>query len=109
MCFNSGNMAKVEIPRRGLAVVAADNDHQTAERIGHNPGLKAATEAAEGLGCGVAVPSGIAGTDWADCRVERLQQLMAERPRAREGDLRRQVDAEIASQMMKNAVFLRSA
>mgnify|MGYP001587429919 CR=1 FL=1 len=106
VAFNSGNLSKVHIPRRGLVVVAADNDHATAERIGHNPGLKAAQDAAQAIGCGIAAPSGIVGTDWADYRVERLSQIMAERPKAREGDLRRAVDSEIAAAMMKNAIYL---
>ena len=106
VAFNSGNLSKVHIPRRGLVVVAADNDHATAERIGHNPGLNAAQDAAQAIGCGIAAPSGIVGTDWADYRVERLSQLMAERPRSQEGDLRRAVDSEIAAAMMKNAIYL---
>jgi putative DNA primase/helicase len=108
VAFNSGNLSKVHIARRsGLVVVAADNDHETAERIGHNPGLDAARAAADALGCGVAMPSGIRGTDWSDYRAERLAQLIAERPRAREWDCRRVVDSEISSAMMRNAAFLR--
>jgi putative DNA primase/helicase len=107
VAFNSGNLAKVQIPRRGLVVVAADNDHQTAERIGHNPGLDAAQAAAEALGCGVAVPFGMSGSDWCDYRNDRLHFMWQGKPQARESEIKRAVDAEIAAAIMKNAVFLR--
>jgi putative DNA primase/helicase len=109
VAFNAGNMARVQIPRRGMAVVAADNDHGTAAKLGHNPGLDAAHEAAESLGCGVAVPTGIEGTDWCDYRKERVAFLLADRPKERESSIRRAVDAEIAAAMSRNAKFLRGA
>lgn len=101
--FNSGNLSRVPVARRGMVCVAADNDHGTQAKLGHNPGVEAATEAADGLGCGVAVPVGIQGTDWADYRAERLAWMLAYRVKAREGDLRRSVDAEIEAAIMKNA------
>jgi len=107
VAFDTGNMARVRIPRRGLTVVAADNDHQTAERIGHNPGLEAAQAVAEALGCGVAMPFGMSGSDWCDYRNDRLHFMWQEKPKARESEIRRAVDAEIAAAMMRNATFLR--
>lgn len=72
VCFDSGNL--VEVARhyqgRGLGVVCADNDWQTAIRIGSNPGLLAGQKAAESMGCGVAYPEDIEGSDWADAIAE---------------------------------------
>lgn len=111
VCFDSGNLPRVveQLPRRGMVAVAADNDHATAERIGKNPGLLAAQAAADALGCGVAAPVGIDGTDWADYRQERVTARLAARPygsRERDGDVRRAVDAEIAAAIAKAARFL---
>lgn len=108
VAFNAGNLAKVSIPRRGLVVVAADNDHVTEAKIGRNPGLIAAQEAADELGCGVALPTGIAGTDWADWREEMTAKRLADKP-YNQGATRRAVDAEIAVAMSRNARFLRTA
>lgn len=46
----------------GMAVICADNDHETT----HNPGITKGKEAAEILKCGLAYPEGICGTDWDD-------------------------------------------
>ena len=108
VCFNAGNLSKVSIPIQGMAVVAADNDYQTEGRLGRNPGLEAAQAVAEALGCGVAAPTGINGTDWADFRQETVAARLADRGKQREGDIRRAVDAEIAAGMMRNARFLRA-
>jgi putative DNA primase/helicase len=112
VAFTSGNLARIarELPRRGMAVVAADNDHATAVRIGRNPGVDAAREAAELLGCEVAVPEKIQGTDWCDFRQERLaalreRPLYGARPPS-EGNARRAVDGEIAWTMMRAARYL---
>ena len=68
VCFDSGNL--VEVSSRfigcGLGVVCADNDTQTEQKIGTNPGLVAGQKAAEAMGCGLAYPQGIEGSDWAD-------------------------------------------
>lgn len=107
VAFNAGNMAEVisEVPP-GLTVVAADNDHGTEGRIGTNPGIVAAEYAAGLLGCGVAVPEGMEGTDWSDLRQERLaERLATRRPHEREGEVRRDVDAEIAMELMRHARF----
>ena len=45
---------------RGMAVVCADNDWQTAGRTGINTGVQKGRSAAEALRCGVAYPDGIA-------------------------------------------------
>lgn len=108
VCFNAGNLGEVPQPRRGMVVVAADNDHATEKRIGRNPGLEAARAAADALGCGVAVPMGIIGTDWSDYMRERLAALLENCGRRRESDIRRAVDAEIAAAMMRHARFMRS-
>lgn len=106
VAFDAGNLARVTLPKPGLAVVAADNDQETAERIGHNPGIRAAQEAAcelcgkgcEKSNCGIAYPSGIAGTDWADYRMERASGGTAK--------VQRQVDGEISAALLRSAIFL---
>jgi putative DNA primase/helicase len=110
VAFHSGNLLRVAegFPRRGMVCVAADNDHATAERIGKNPGLVAAQEVADVLGCGVVAPEGIQGTDWADYRQERLAERLENRgARERESDIRRAIDAEIAAAVTRGARFLR--
>lgn len=73
--FNAGNLVRVAeaLQRRGMVVIAADNDLATETRTGVNPGVKAAQEAAAVLGCGIAVPIGITGTDWLDYRNEKFE------------------------------------
>lgn len=105
--FDCGNLGRVKIPRRGLVVVAADNDSSTEERTGKNPGLIAAREAAKKLGCGITYPEGIIGSDWCDMRIERLSILRLERPKARDSALRGAADAELAGAILKNAVFVK--
>lgn len=72
VCFDSGNLVEVAkyYQGRGLGVVCADNDWQTAIRIGTNPGLIAGQKAAESMGCGMAYPEDIEGSDWADAIAE---------------------------------------
>lgn len=72
VCFDAGNLLPVvqRLKPAGSVVIAADNDHETEARIGVNPGIKKAKEAAEAIGCGVAYPNGISGSDWADALVE---------------------------------------
>ena len=50
----------------GSVVFAADNDHKTKALRGMNPGIDKAKNAAEYIGAGVAYPTGIEGSDWAD-------------------------------------------
>lgn len=72
VCFDSGNLLEVSKHYRGtgLGVVCADNDHRTAAKIGTNPGVLAGIEAAKRLGCGLAYPEDIEGSDWADAIAE---------------------------------------
>lgn len=79
VCFDAGNLLPVieRLKPAGMAVIAADNDHETEARTGTNPGVKKAREAAEVIGCGVAYPEGIKGTDWADALVEWTPQPTA--------------------------------
>jgi len=76
--FNAGNLPVVaeRMDRFGMGVVCADNDWETAARIGRNPGLDAARAAAEVLGVGVAYPQ-CAGTDWNDYVQEQVEQAVA--------------------------------
>jgi putative DNA primase/helicase len=68
VCFDAGNLLPVTefIKPKGSVVFAADNDWATKIKIGTNPGIDKATNAAELIGAGVAYPEGIEGTDWAD-------------------------------------------
>lgn len=114
VAFNAGNLPKIaaQIDRRGLAVVAADNDHETEAKTGTNPGVKYATEAAEILGCGVAYPQGIAGTDWADAREEWYQERVAQRGYGkRTNDLgdRQAADARVKMAIMSGVRYLTEA
>lgn len=76
VCFNASGLAEVIKTTcrafKGMAVICADNDHETAKRdvLGRNPGLEKGREAAEMLGCGIAYPEGIKGSDWDDARQE---------------------------------------
>lgn len=72
VCFDAGNLLPVvqRIKPAGTVVIAADNDHATEARTGTNPGIRKAQEAAQAIGCGVAYPEGIEGSDWADALTE---------------------------------------
>lgn len=111
VAFNAGNLVRVAetLPRRGMAVVAADNDLATEEKTGINPGVKAAQEAAVVLGCGIAVPTGIYGTDWLDYRNEKFEERkqVVRRGRVSESSMRRAVDAEISAAMLHGAELMR--
>lgn len=74
VAFNAGNLPVVaeRMARFGMGVVCADNDLETAARIGRNPGLDAAHAAAELLGVGVAAPA-CNGTDWNDYAMEQME------------------------------------
>ena len=111
VAFNAGNLVRVAeaLPRRGMAVVAADNDLATEARSGINPGVKAAHEAATVLGCGIAVPTCIVGTDWLDYRNEKIEERkqVVRRGRVSESSIRKAVDAEISAAMLRGAALLR--
>jgi len=68
VCFDAQNLLTVaqETKVRGMAVVCADNDWKTAEKKGVNKGVENGRRAAELLGCGVAYPEEIKGSDWCD-------------------------------------------
>lgn len=72
VCFDAGNMVHVarNLRVRGMAVVCADNDWATEGRIGVNTGIQKGTAAADAIGCGIAYPMDIEGTDWADALKE---------------------------------------
>jgi hypothetical protein len=70
--------------------------------------LDAATALAERIGCGVASPQGIAGTDWCDWRQEKRAEKLASRARfTNEGQIFKDVDAELAGHISRNAKFVR--
>ncbi|MBA3622890.1 MAG: toprim domain-containing protein [Methylibium sp.] len=68
VAFDCGNLVRVieRIKPTGSVVICADNDTATFAKRGFNPGLDAAQEVAETIGCGVWAPMGIEGTDAAD-------------------------------------------
>ena len=72
VAFDAGNLLPVvqRIKPAGSVVIVADNDHATAARIGVNPGIEKAKNAAELIGCGVMWFSDIEGTDAADALKE---------------------------------------
>lgn len=72
VCFDAGNLlpAVQRLAPSGSVVVAADNDHITQARRGMNPGLEKAQAVADYLGCGVAYPRDLEGSDWCDALKE---------------------------------------
>lgn len=68
VCFDAGNLVKIAKATKahGLAVVCADNDWQGSV----NTGIEKGRQAADAIGCGLAYPSDINGTDWADAMKE---------------------------------------
>lgn len=72
VAFDAGNLLPVIERMRptGSVVVVGDNDHKTAKRIGTNPGIEKATNAASLIGAGVVWPTGIEGSDYADALKE---------------------------------------
>jgi len=72
VAFDAGNLLPVvqRIKPHGSVVLVADNDHKTAARIGSNPGIVKARNAAELIGCGVVWFDGIEGSDAADALKE---------------------------------------
>ena len=68
VCFDAGNLVRVAADRQisGPAVVCADNDWKNHVNVGMQKGLQAAQQ----IGCGIAYPEGIEGTDWADALAE---------------------------------------
>lgn len=86
VCFSAANLIAVAEREdwKGMVAIASDNDADTEERTGKNPGVDAARRAAGLIGCGVAIPYSELGTDWNDAFCERLEKLEkenAEKPR----------------------------
>jgi putative DNA primase/helicase len=90
----------------GWAVVAGDNDHETARELGRNPGWDAATKAAQIIGCGVAVPEDIRGTDWNDYFAESLDRREASASRHTLHHCRQAALAEVGRLIHAQAVWL---
>lgn len=114
VAFTASNLSRVaeSLDVSGFVAVAGDNDHGTAEKIGENPGEKAAAAAAKILGCGYAMPEGIDGTDWNDYRQERLEVAMRPlygKPRPRLSAAQAAVDAEISRAIRHASEFLATA
>lgn len=105
VAWNTGNLLKLDDLPSGLTVFAADNDHQTEAERGTNPGIDAAREAAERVGCGFAHPEDISGTDWSDYRQERAEAI-GEPGFGGMGQTLKRVDAEIRRQIMREARFV---
>lgn len=72
VCFDAGNLLPVvqRLQPTGSVCIGADNDHKTMAKRGMNPGIEKAANAADLIGCGVAYPEGIEGSDWADAMVQ---------------------------------------
>lgn len=105
--WDAGNLSKVQMQVGGWLVVAADNDHETLERTGKNPGLEAATQAAQCLSAGVVYPEGIHGSDWCDYRTEKRRERLAKKlPHQSAGSIERGLDGEIARKLMGAAKYV---
>ena len=68
VAFNTGNLIPVVefLKPSGSVVMCGDDDHGTMARRGFNPGRDAARNVADLIGCGVAFPEDIEGSDFAD-------------------------------------------
>lgn len=77
VCFSADNLVRVAENGEwsGMVAVAADNDIDTKEKTGTNPGIECAERAAKIIGCGVAIPYPENGTDWNDILGEQFQRL----------------------------------
>lgn len=107
VCWDTSNLKDVDWIPPGLAVIAADNDHGTEEKRGYNPGIAAAKLAARELGCGIAYPEGIQGTDFADMRQECWRQRMRTKGRWETSEkVWREVEHKIGRWLMKESVFV---
>lgn len=78
VAFDAGNLLPVVDRMRpsGSVVICADNDAGTQARRGTNPGLERARNAADLIGCGVAYPTDLEGTDWSDYLLEHGPQAV---------------------------------
>ena len=106
----------VEVAKRldihGLALIAADNDHATMDKIGKNPGIDHGELAAAQIGCGITWPDGIQGSDYADMLAEltiiakTANDGAPKREKLRDSELQKMVANEIARNLRKAARFV---
>ena len=77
VCFSAENLVTVAEwgEWSGLVAIAADNDMNTEERTGRNPGIECAERAAKIIGCGVAIPYPETGTDFNDVLCEQISRM----------------------------------
>ena len=108
VCFDLGNMIAVAraLKTSGLVVVCGDNDHATLKRMQErkaadpcapeprNPGIEDGQRAADAIGCGLACPEGIEGSDWCDL----LRELGPDRG-----------PAKVRIEIMRHAKFVEGA
>lgn len=114
VAFNCSNMDAVakRVSVGGLALVAADNDHGTESRIGTNPGIMHGKAAAELIGCGIAWPDGIQGSDYADMFFELMTAATtandgaSKREKIHADALRKLVCNEIARDIKRGMKFV---
>lgn len=131
VAFSSQNLPVVaeRLQWRGNVVVAGDNDHRTVcsphKREGRedpftpweerphwcrcNPGRCDSAEAARIIGCGVALPEGMDGTDWDDWRQEtasRRRDVLPLTSHETEAQTQRAVDAELAMEVQRRMAFV---
>lgn len=87
VCFDCGNMLPVakRLKLSGLVCIAADNDYGTLQKTGKNPGIEHGKKAADLIGCGLAYPEGITGTDYADMYYEHLEKAIESNELLRRG------------------------
>jgi len=110
VCFSAANMVQVAKSRKwtGMVVVAGDNDADTEERIGRNPGVVAAKAAAEAIGCGTAIPASCG--DWNDVFCANLDTLIENAKGLpyvpNEASMRKSAMMAIRSAVMRNSAYL---
>ena len=115
IAFDAVNLAPVaEVVRAALGatasiVVAADNDHETARRrpdLG-NPGVKAATEAANAIAATVIVPEIQEGTDYNDLAAAFGIDAVREQIRAGLGEILKEIDHAVGVSFIEKTMDLR--
>jgi putative DNA primase/helicase len=114
VAFDCGNMDAVakRLKVGGLAMVAADNDHGTEARTGTNPGIVHGTAASKTIGCGIAWPQAIAGTDFADMLFELIisgrdaKARAARREQVHDDEIRRSAMHKVAREIKKAMRFV---
>lgn len=111
VCFSASNLVTVarKIKLHGMACICADDDWETCDKISRNPGVDAAKEAAEILGCGVAKPE-CSGSDFNDLFRECLRKLreddMLSKFKKQPDQIRQNALAEVKRLVMKSIRFI---